>query len=154
MDHGTFCAIFYTCNFIFVFYFIWINIGFSWTLEILIILKGLTRNRNYVIMWQSTNIVRSCDLSTFSSHISLDTSSNLISLISMPFSEIYCNILGPFVESYKLATNQKNRAVVIKNAVEAVLKSRHLLEDTGIDLPKDLNTVCLFPLCVCLHHYS
>lgn len=67
----------------------------------------------------------------------------------MAFGDIYCNILLPFVESYKLATNQKNRAVIIKNAAEAVVKSRHLLEDTGIDLPKDLNTVR--PLLFCIY---
>lgn len=72
----------------------------------------------------------------------------------MAFGDIYCTILLPFVESYKHATNQKNRAVVIKNAAEAVVNSRHLLEDTGIDLPKDLNTVCPLSFSICLQYYS
>ena len=72
----------------------------------------------------------------------------------MAFRDIYCNILFPFIESYKLATNQKNRAVVIKNAAEAVVNSRHLLKDTGINLPKDLNVVCLLSFSICLQYYS
>jgi hypothetical protein len=63
----------------------------------------------------------------------------------MAFTDIYASILLPFVEKYKVAQNQKCRVLVIKNATEAVIKSRHLLKDTGIDLPKDLNTVCGLP---------
>jgi hypothetical protein len=63
----------------------------------------------------------------------------------MAFTDIYASILLPFVEKYKVAQNQKSRALLIKNAAEAVMKSRHLLEDTGIDLPKNLNMVCGLP---------
>ena len=49
---------------------------------------------------------------------------------------------------------KKNRALIVKNAAEAVLKSRHLLEDKGIDLPKDLKTVCLVSFCIFFHCYS
>ena len=62
----------------------------------------------------------------------------------MAFTDLYSSILSPFVKSYKEATNEKKRALVLKNAADAVLESRHLLEDTGIDLPKDLKKVCLF----------
>ena len=72
----------------------------------------------------------------------------------MAFRDIYCNILLPFVKSYKLTANQKNRAVIIKNAAEAVVNSRHLLEDTGIDLPKDLHVVHLLSFSICLQYYS
>ena len=72
----------------------------------------------------------------------------------MAFGDIYCNILLPFVESYKLAANQKNRAVVIKNAAEAVVNSRHLLKDTDINLPKDLNVVHPLSFSICLQYYS
>jgi hypothetical protein len=63
----------------------------------------------------------------------------------MAFTNIYASILLPFVEEYKVAQNQKSRALVIKSAAEAVMKSRHSLEDTGIDLQKDLNVVCALP---------
>jgi hypothetical protein len=66
----------------------------------------------------------------------------------MAFNKTYGDILFPFVDNYKVATNEKTRALVIKNAVDAVINSRHLLEDTGIDLPKDLKTVCPFSLCI------
>jgi hypothetical protein len=66
----------------------------------------------------------------------------------MAFGDIFGNILEPFVQSYKEATNQKNKAVIIKNAADAVAKSRDLLEDTAMDLPKDLKTVCLYSFCV------
>jgi hypothetical protein len=65
----------------------------------------------------------------------------------MAFSDVYSNILTPFVESYKAATNQKMRAIVIQNAADAVKKSSHLLKDSGVALPKDLKAVCAFSLC-------
>jgi hypothetical protein len=90
-------------------------------------------------------MTRSGDLSTFLVISVNNTPSNPTFLILMPFTDIYASILLPFVERYKVAENQKSRALVIKKAAEAVMKSRHLLEDTGIDLPKDLNTVCGLP---------
>jgi hypothetical protein len=61
----------------------------------------------------------------------------------MAISEVFGEVLFPFVESYKDAKNEKNRALVVKNAADAVLKSSHLLEE-GLGLPKDLKTVRLF----------
>jgi hypothetical protein len=91
--------------------------------------------------------MRSCDFSN-SFHITTNTPSNLISsLISMAFADIYSNILEPFIQSYKEAKNQKTRAVVIQNAADAVTKSRDLLEDTAVALPKDLKTVCPYSFC-------
>jgi hypothetical protein len=69
----------------------------------------------------------------------------------MSFTTIYSSILSPFSDSYTAAKNATNRATVIKNAVDAVVESRHLLEDTGIDLPKDLKQVCLLTLIIFLH---
>jgi hypothetical protein len=66
--------------------------------------------------------------------------------ISMAFSNIYSSILLPFVKSYNKATNEKSRGIIVKNAADAVLKSRHLLKDKGIDLPNDLKQVCVFSL--------
>jgi hypothetical protein len=68
----------------------------------------------------------------------------IFSLISMAISEVFGEVLFPFVESYKDAKNEKNRALVVKNAADAVLKSSHLLEEQGVGLPKDLKTVRLF----------
>ena len=70
--------------------------------------------------------------------------SNLISIIPMAFSDVYSSLLLPFVESYKVAKNEKGRALVLKNAEDAVLNSRNLLEDQGVDLPKDLKAVSIF----------
>jgi hypothetical protein len=61
----------------------------------------------------------------------------------MSFSKIYAPVLSPFIEKYKMAKNEKERKAVKTMAVDAVLKSRDLLEDQGIDLPKDLDAVCL-----------
>jgi hypothetical protein len=60
----------------------------------------------------------------------------------MAFADVFGNILKPFVNSYKEASNQQNRGTVIRNAADAVAKSRDLLEDPAIGLPKDLKTVC------------
>jgi hypothetical protein len=62
----------------------------------------------------------------------------------MAFGNAYSGILLPFVETYKGAKNEKGRTQVVKDAVDAVLKSRDLLEDQGGNLPNDLKTVCLF----------
>jgi hypothetical protein len=70
--------------------------------------------------------------------------SNLIKLFSMSFSKVYSSILSPFVEKYQEAKNQKGRSEVLKNAADAVLKGRELVEEKGLDLPKDLTTVCVF----------
>ena len=95
------------------------------------------------------------DFLTFCSLFHIQTQpSNLISLISMSFTQAYTDILLPFVKSYKAAKNEKNRALVVKNAADAVSKSSHLLEDQGVDLPKDLKTVCHFSFSILLHCYS
>ena len=46
----------------------------------------------------------------------------------MAFADIFGNILKPFVNNYKEASNQQNRAIVIRNAANAVVKSRDLLD--------------------------
>jgi hypothetical protein len=71
----------------------------------------------------------------------------------MSFAEVYSDLLLPFVESYKEANNEKNRTLVVKNAADAVLNSRNLLEE-GVDLPKDLKTVRLYSFRILLHGYS
>lgn len=62
----------------------------------------------------------------------------------MTFSDDYASILLPFVEEYKAAKNDKGRKAVLKNAADAVSKSRNLREDNVTELPKDLPTVCDF----------
>jgi hypothetical protein len=62
----------------------------------------------------------------------------------MAIGDVFGEVLLPFAESYKDAKNEKNRALVVKNAADAVSKSTHLLEDNGVGLPKDLKTVRLF----------
>ena len=69
----------------------------------------------------------------------------------MSFSEVYGDILLPFVEKYKEAKNEKNRAQVVKNAADAVSSSSQLLENQGVDLPKDLKSVCICPFSILLH---
>jgi hypothetical protein len=63
----------------------------------------------------------------------------------MAFGDLYSSILLPFAQSYQ-AKNEKGRAQVVKDAMDAVLKSRDLLEDQGGNLPKDLKTVHIFHL--------
>jgi hypothetical protein len=67
----------------------------------------------------------------------------------MTFSKIYGNIILPFIKQYKDAKNDKSRNVVIANAADAVKKSRETLEDNSVDLPKDLQHVCLFFFILC-----
>jgi hypothetical protein len=62
----------------------------------------------------------------------------------MAFDNEICEILVPFVDNYKEAGNQKKRKEVIKNASEAVRKSRESLEDRDVFLPKNLSLVCHF----------
>jgi hypothetical protein len=76
-----------------------------------------------------------------------------INFISMSFSEVYGDILLPFVENYKEAKNEKNRAQVVKNAADAVSSSSQLLEDQGVNLPKDLKSVRICPFSILLHCY-
>jgi hypothetical protein len=67
--------------------------------------------------------------------------------ISMAFSNVYSIIILSFIKSYNEATNEKkSRGIIVKNAADAVLKSRHLLKDKGIDLPNNLKKVCVFSL--------
>jgi hypothetical protein len=61
----------------------------------------------------------------------------------MSFSEVYSDILLPFIEKYKDA-NEKGKIRVVKDAVEAVSTSRDLLEDQGGEFPKNLNAVRYF----------
>lgn len=60
----------------------------------------------------------------------------------MPFSDDYADVLLPFVENYKKAQNDKTRKMVVQNAADAVSESRNLREDSAVDLPKELQTVC------------
>jgi hypothetical protein len=64
----------------------------------------------------------------------------------MAFDEEICNILVPFVDNYKEAGNEVKRKQVVKNAAEAVRKSRESLEDQDVVLPKNLPLVCHFHL--------
>jgi hypothetical protein len=59
----------------------------------------------------------------------------------MSFSKVYSAILLPFVGKYKEAKNEKGRMTVVTNAVNAVTTSRSLLEDQGLELPKNLKSV-------------
>lgn len=70
--------------------------------------------------------------------------SNHTPFFKMNFSKAYGSILLPFVNEYKAAKNEKGRNAVVKNAVDAVTEGKNLLEDEGIDLPKDLKTVHFF----------
>lgn len=58
----------------------------------------------------------------------------------MPFTTRYSKVLAPFLQKYKEATNEKGRKTVLDNAVDAVRKSKAVLEDAE-DLPKELPTV-------------
>lgn len=59
----------------------------------------------------------------------------------MSFGEAYGSILSPFAEEFKRTKNEKQRKEVLKNAADALLKSRETLEDGRDDLPKDLQAV-------------
>lgn len=64
----------------------------------------------------------------------------------MSFADYYGTILEPFVKQYAEASNEKGRKGVLKNAADALRTGRDLMEDKGVDLPKDLPAVC------CLRH--
>lgn len=59
----------------------------------------------------------------------------------MSFGKVYGNVLSPFVKEFEKAKNEKEKKEVIKNAADALLKSRETLEDASDDLPKDLQSV-------------
>jgi hypothetical protein len=59
----------------------------------------------------------------------------------MSLSKVYGAVLLPFVQKYKDARNEKERKAVMKNAAEAVVENRNLLENQGGNLPKDLPNV-------------
>jgi hypothetical protein len=59
----------------------------------------------------------------------------------MSFGKVHGNVLSPFVQEFKTAKNKKEVKEVIKNAADALLKSRETLEDASDDLPKDLQAV-------------
>lgn len=59
----------------------------------------------------------------------------------MALRKVYGAIISPFIDSYKSAKNATGRTQVVKNAAEAVLNRKDLLEDNGVGLPKDLQTV-------------
>jgi len=61
----------------------------------------------------------------------------------MAFTDDFKTVLAPFLKKYAVAKNETERKRVAKNAVEAVSKSKDLLEEKEVDLPKDLETVCL-----------
>jgi hypothetical protein len=61
----------------------------------------------------------------------------------MTFTEAYRKVLSPFSKRYEEAENGKAGRAVLKEAADAVVKSRDLLEDKG-DLPKDLEKVRFF----------
>ena len=61
----------------------------------------------------------------------------------MTFTEDYGKVLSPFLKKYQVEENEKRRRAVLKNAAEAVVKSRDLLEEKTDDLPKDIQTVPL-----------
>ena len=62
----------------------------------------------------------------------------------MPFTDAYANVLHPFIDDYKRGQNIKEKRKAVNDAADAVSKSQNLLEDEGLDLPKDLKTVGFF----------
>lgn len=71
----------------------------------------------------------------------------------MSFSNVYGSLLSPFIQKYKDAKNEKGRRAVVANAADATRKSRDLLEDKGVDLPKDLQRVCLLSFSFSIYFY-
>jgi hypothetical protein len=67
-----------------------------------------------------------------------------MSKASFEFVDVYSQVLLPFLEGYKQAKNEKNRAHFVMDAREAVLKSNAEEEDRPMNLPKDLKTVGVF----------
>jgi hypothetical protein len=58
----------------------------------------------------------------------------------MSITKTYAAVLSPFIQEFRDASNEKARKTVIDIAVDAVKRSKALLEDAR-DLPKDLPTV-------------
>ena len=67
---------------------------------------------------------------------------------TMAFDDNYSAVLSPFLKKFKDAQNEKQKRAVLKNACDAVVKSRDLLEDKTVALPKDLSAVHLFISCL------
>lgn len=88
----------------------------------------------------------------FNSNPPLPQRSSCNQQTKMNFSNLYSSVLTPFVEIFKNAKNDKARKTVVNNAVDAVKKSKDLLEDAE-DLPSDLKIVCLSfgSLCFFIH---
>jgi hypothetical protein len=68
----------------------------------------------------------------------------------MALSKVFHTLLAPFLEKYRKETNNKGKSNVVKDAADAVSKSRDMLED-GVDLPKDVQTVNISLFCNPLH---
>ena len=82
--------------------------------------------------------------------LSRPSSNNLICTL-MSFTNIYNDVLSPFLKKYNEAENLKLKKAILKNAAESVRKSRGTLE-VKEDLPKDLEKVCFFfPLFISFH---
>jgi hypothetical protein len=67
----------------------------------------------------------------------------------MAFSKDFGSVLSPFINQYKEA-NDKGRKAVLKSAADAVLKANEQLEDTTLNLTKDLPNIFLFLLALSL----
>jgi hypothetical protein len=63
----------------------------------------------------------------------------------MPFTDVYKDVLSPFLKKFREAENEKVRKAILKNTAVAVAKSKDLME-VEEDLPKDLENVRLFLL--------
>ena len=61
----------------------------------------------------------------------------------MSFTEVYKQVLAPFLKKYNDAENQKLKKAVLKNAAASVVKNKDELEIKE-DLPKDLERVGIF----------
>jgi SPX domain protein involved in polyphosphate accumulation len=61
----------------------------------------------------------------------------------MSFTEVYKQVLAPFLKKYNDAENEKLKKAVLKNAAASVVKNKDELEIKE-DLPKDLERVCIF----------
>ena len=61
----------------------------------------------------------------------------------MSFTDVYGNILLPFIEQYRTAKNEKARKRVVDIAANTILGSNNLLEEQGSDLPQNIKAVCL-----------
>jgi len=67
----------------------------------------------------------------------------------MSFTEVYKQVLVPFLKNYNDAENEKLKKAVLKNAAASVVKNREELEIKE-DLPKDLERVSFFLFCIIL----